>query len=84
MVIQMTSVQINARTSQILLDEIDTIVEKGLFRNRTEAINEALRMLVRRYKVMKVAAQIESMSLKDSTEKSLTEALLSSREEEDS
>ena len=66
------------------LDEIDTIVEKGLFRNRTEAINEALRMLVRRYKVMKVAAQIESMSLKDSTEKSLTEALLSSREEEDS
>ena len=80
----MTSVQINARTSQILLDEIDTIVEKGLFRNRNEAINEALRMLVRRYKVMKVAAQIESMSLKDSTEKSLTEALLSSREEEDS
>ena len=83
MVIELSSVQLNIRTSPILLDEIDTIVNKGLFRNRTEAVNEAIRLLIRRYKVMKIAEKIENIANQNLGNGSLTQALLDAREEED-
>ena len=83
MVIELSSVQLNIRTSPILLDEIDTIVNKGLFRNRTEAVNEAIRLLIRRYKVMKIAERIENIATQNLGNGSLTQALLDARKEED-
>lgn len=59
------------------------IVEKGLFRNRTEAVNEALRFLIRRYKMMKIAEQIETTAKNVKIDANLADVLLSSREEED-
>ena len=83
MVIYITSVQLNVRTSPIIIDELDRIVDHGLFRNRTEAVNEAMRLLIRRYKVMNIAEKIESIAKKNLGVGSVTEALLASREEDD-
>ena len=73
----------NIRTSETLLLELDTVVKTGMFRNRTEAVNEAIRLLVRRYKIMKIAHKIDKISENYMDRDSLTEALMEVREEED-
>jgi len=73
----MSSAQINVRTSPIIADEPDRIVGTGFFGDRTEAVNEALKFLIR------LAEQIESLSKNVETDMSLTDALMSSRDEED-
>ena len=70
----MSSTQINVRTSPIIAAEFDRIVGTGFFRDRTEAVNEALKFLIR------LAEQIESLSKKVKTDVSLTDALMSSRD----
>jgi len=49
----MSSVLINARISPIIVDELDWIVGRMLFRDQIEAVNEALISLIRNYKAMK-------------------------------
>ena len=49
----MSSVLINARISPIIVDELDRIVGRMLFRDQIEAVNEALISLIRNYKAMK-------------------------------
>ena len=83
MVISMASSQLNVRTSAILIEELDSLVNHGLFRNRTEAVNEGIRLLIRRYKAMKIADKIDKIAMDKKSKKSLTEALLELREEED-
>lgn len=80
----MASTQMNIRTSPILLNEIDMIVETGMFRNRTEAVNEALRLLIRKYRIMKITDQIKEFAKKSKVDKDLTQILLEAREEDDS
>jgi Arc/MetJ-type ribon-helix-helix transcriptional regulator len=80
----MASTQMNIRTSPVLLDEIDVIVQSGMFRNRTEAVNEALRLLIRKYRIMKIADQIKEFSEDNKVKKNLTRILLEAREEDDS
>ena len=41
-------------TSTYLLEEIDEMVREGFYHNRTEAVNDALRMLLRQYKLSKL------------------------------
>jgi Arc/MetJ-type ribon-helix-helix transcriptional regulator len=79
----MSSAQINVRTSPIIADELDRIVGTGFFRDQTEAVNEMLKFSIRCYKAMKIAEQIESRSKNVETGMSLTDALMSSRDEED-
>ena len=79
----MSTTQMNIRTSETLLLELDTVVKTGMFRNRTEAVNEAIRLLVRRYKIMKIAHKIDKISENYMDRDSLTEALMEVREEED-
>ena len=83
MVIAVASTQLNVRTSATLIEELDSLVDHGLFRNRTEAVNEGIRMVIRRYKAMKIAEKIDQISKKKQGKKSLTEALVELREEED-
>lgn len=58
------------------MDELDTVVKTGMYRNRTEAVNDAIRWLIRRYKLMRIADRIDNISEKDLGDKSLTEALI--------
>ena len=44
-------------TSTYLLEEIDEMIQEGFYHDRTEAVNEALRMLIKQYKVSKLHAK---------------------------
>lgn len=77
------SVQLNIRTTPVLIDELDKVVRKGYFRNRTEAVNEAIRLFIRRYSMMKLGERMENV--KEGTDKlpSPARAIMKSHEEED-
>jgi Arc/MetJ-type ribon-helix-helix transcriptional regulator len=83
MVIAMASTQLNVRTSATLIEELDSLVDHGLFRNRTEAVNEGIRLVIRRYKAMKIAEKTDQISKRKQSRKSLTDALVELRDEED-
>lgn len=83
MVLYMTSSQINIRTSNTLVDELDSLVEHGIFRNRTEAVNEGIRLIIRRYKAMKISKKIDQIAKGKHSNKNLTDALLELRKKED-
>ena len=83
MVIQLASSQLNVRTSPALIEELDSLVDRGLFRSRTEAVNEGIRLLIRRYKAMKIAEKIDKIALGKKDKESLTKVLLELRDEED-
>lgn len=42
-------------TSSILLRQVDEMVEEGYFHDRTEAVNEAIKEMLDRYKLGKLA-----------------------------
>ena len=44
------SVLVQARLSEVLVRELDKLVERGLYRNRTEALEDAIRHLIERMK----------------------------------
>ena len=79
----MASSQINIRTSNTLVDELDLLVEHGIFRNRTEAVNEGIRLIIRRYKAMKISKKIDQIAKGKHSKENLTDALMGLREEED-
>jgi len=79
----LTSAQLNVRTSDTLIEELDRVISSGMFRNRTEAVNEAIRLLIRRYKVMKIAENIDAIAKENTGKGTITDALSAIREEED-
>lgn len=44
-------------TSTYLLEDIDEMIREGFYHDRTEAVNDALRMLIKYYKVSKLHAK---------------------------
>jgi Arc/MetJ-type ribon-helix-helix transcriptional regulator len=44
-------------TSTYLLEEIDEMIQEGFYHDRTEAVNDALRMLIKQYKISKLHAK---------------------------
>jgi Arc/MetJ-type ribon-helix-helix transcriptional regulator len=63
----MPEVQVNICTASVLLDKIDQIVKEGYFQNRTEALNEAIRLLIKKYQLVKIKTRIET--IREDTEK---------------
>ena len=44
-------------TSDFLLADLDEMIREGLYRGRTEAVNDALRILIKQYKLSKLHAK---------------------------
>jgi Arc/MetJ-type ribon-helix-helix transcriptional regulator len=44
-------------TSSILLEEIDEMIQSGYFNDRTEAVNQAIKEMLDRYKLSKLRAK---------------------------
>lgn len=63
----MTDVQVKISTASLLIEKIDKIVEEGYFQNRTEALNEAIRLLIKKYQLAKIKTRIEI--IREDTEK---------------
>lgn len=83
LVIAMASIQLNVKTSEILIEELDTMINRRIFRNRTEAVNEGIRLLIRRYKGIRIAEKIDKIANENQSKRNLTETLFELREEED-
>lgn len=79
----MCGVVVNVRTSEYLINEIDGLVNKGVFRSRTEAVNEAMRLIIKKYKVLSAIENIKAQARSNTNDESLTDLLLESRREDD-
>jgi len=77
------SVQLNVRTTPMLVQELDKVVGEGYFRNRTEAVNEALRLLVRRYHLMQLGQRMDGVAAGGVGKAGVTDSLLEARAEDD-
>ena len=79
----MATVQVNIRTTEFLAKELDRIVEEGYFRSRSEALNEGIRLILRRYQIAKLESKLAKAKEGTKDLSSVTESLLSARDEED-
>jgi len=77
------SVQLNVRTTKTLVDEIDNVVKQGRYRNRSEAVNDALRLFIRQYEMRKIEERMNYLAKKARGGPSLTKAVMESHDEED-
>ena len=80
----MASVQVNIRTTKFLVNELDKIVEEGYFRSRSEAMNEGIRLILKRYNLAKLESKLIKAKKLSKDLPSVTDALIKSREDEDS
>ena len=44
-------------TSEYLLEGLDEMIQQGFYHDRTEAVNDAIRMLLKSYKLSKLHAK---------------------------
>lgn len=79
----MSSMVVNFRTTPELIRQIQRLVNSGYYRSRTEAMNDALRLLIRRYMAVKARQKIFKTRRKLGRHKGdLTDALMTARKEE--
>lgn len=79
------SIQATFRTTNVLMEEIDKLVKKGIFRNKTEAFNEGLREVIRKYKAQRAYEQIMKIREKNKgIPTNLTKLVIKAHEEEES
>jgi len=77
------SVQINVRTSEALVKKIDAAVKEGLYRNRSDAVNQALLLLSRQYEMGLIEKRMKALAEKNAGKYNATDAVIRSHEEED-
>jgi len=49
-------------TSTYLIEGIDEMVKEGYYKNRTEGVNDAIRLLLKQYKISKLHAKDSKIS----------------------
>ena len=77
------SVQMNVRTTNFLIGELDSIVQEGMFRSRSEAVNEAVRLLIRRYKLLRLEQKLNRVRKGTSRYANVTKLIETIHEEDD-
>lgn len=79
----MARVQVNLRLDEGIVKEVERLVKEGYFSSKTEAITQALKLLIRYYKVEELFREFER--IREGTEgfPSVTAAIIASQEEED-
>lgn len=67
----------------MLLEQLDKMIAEGLFKTRTEAIKEGVRLLIQKREIKKLKGKI--LYIKTDTEdlSSLTQAVVKQHEEDD-
>jgi len=78
------SVQATFRTTRVLMDEINKLVEMGIYRSKTEVFNEALRGIIQKYRAQRAYEQILKIRERNKDiPANLTELVVKAHEEED-
>ena len=66
------------------MDEIDKLVKRGVYRSKTEAFNEGLREIIRKYRAQRAYERIIEIREKGrDIPANLTELVIKAHEEED-
>ncbi|MFA5772260.1 MAG: ribbon-helix-helix domain-containing protein [Thermoplasmata archaeon] len=76
------SVQMNVRTTGYLINELDTIVKAGMFRSRSEAVNEAVRLLIMRYRMLRLEKKMVKVRNGTAKYPNVSKAVMAAHEEE--
>ena len=79
----MSTIQVNINTTPFIVEELDRMISENIFSSKSEAINEAIHLLIKKYRLSKIEKKIDSVRVDTENFRSVTEAVLSSREEED-
>ncbi|MHC1570179.1 MAG: ribbon-helix-helix domain-containing protein [Candidatus Syntropharchaeales archaeon] len=79
----MSTIQVNINTTPFIVEELDRMIGENIFSSKSEAINEAIHLLIKKYRLSKIEKKIDSVRMDTENFRSVTEAVLSSREEED-
>jgi Arc/MetJ-type ribon-helix-helix transcriptional regulator len=77
------SVTATFRTTRALMDEIDRLVKEGVYRSKTEAFNEGLRTIIRRYRADKAYQKILTVREDTGEYPPLARKIMEAHEEED-
>ncbi|ODS35187.1 MAG: hypothetical protein A7316_10745 [Candidatus Altiarchaeales archaeon WOR_SM1_86-2] len=74
---------ITVKTTPVLMDELENVVKKEHYKSKSDAINDAIRFLVKKHKMREIDRRIKR--IREGTEDlpSLTEAVIKSHEEDD-
>jgi Arc/MetJ-type ribon-helix-helix transcriptional regulator len=81
--VTMGTVQLNVRIDRELAEEIDEMVRGGRFQTKTDAVTDALRLLIKAHKGNELAERISKVREGTEGYPSLSKALIEAREEED-
>ena len=75
-------VQVNVKLDEKILREVEALISRGYVSTKKEAFEKALKLLIKSYKGLEIAKRIDK--IREGTEKlpSITEAVISSHEEE--
>jgi len=79
----MSTILVNINTTPFIVEELDRMIGENIFSSKSEAINEAIHLLIKKYRLSKIEKKIDSVRMDTENFRSVTEAVLSSREEED-
>jgi Arc/MetJ-type ribon-helix-helix transcriptional regulator len=79
----MAKVQVNLRLDEKVIQEIEKLVKEGYFSSKTEAFTQALKLLIRYYRIEELKRRFESIREGTEALPSVTEAIIASHEEED-
>ena len=80
----MSTIQVNINTTPFIVEELDRMIDENIFSSKSEAINEAIHLLIKKYRLSKIEKKIDSVRMDTENFRSVTEAVVSSHEEEDS
>ncbi|MEM1509322.1 MAG: hypothetical protein QW291_01335 [Thermofilaceae archaeon] len=79
----MAKIQVNLKLEQKLVEEVEKLVSEGYFPSKTEAFTQALKMLVRKYKVDEMKRKFDKIREGTESLPSVSLAVIDSHEEED-
>ncbi len=79
----MARIQVNLKLDEKLMKEVERLIKRGLFKSKTEALTEAIQLLIRKYRANELRSRIEE--IREGTEMlpSVTKAVIEAHEEED-
>lgn len=77
------SVQLNVRIPENLIEDLDKAAKAGRYKNRSEAVKEAVRLFVRRYEMEAIERKIKVLAERNASKYNATEAVIRAHEDEE-
>ena len=77
------STQLNVRIPDELIEALDRAAKAGRYKNRSEAVKDAVRMFVRRYEMGAIGKKIKVLAERNASKYNAKEAVIRAHEDEE-